>query len=239
MPDGSLLSGEIGNILNFISAAAGLGTAAMGLVDSSKAFSGGPSNIGFSEIKRAVTPLLPGTPGTSAVFGQDAAIRTLKANWLNGVPKLDQKAKAKGLIHLGLTKGNAASLAEAAGVNKEKLASLAEKTASGTAPTPDELNVLGQFDMVVSAVLDDAYERGDQQYRNGSKFLAMLVATILGVVGGWLVFSQSKPAWDYFGSWQFGLSLIVGLSAAPLAPISKDLASSLQAAVAAIGTVKR
>ncbi len=45
-----LINGDLGNILNFLSAAAGLGTAAMGLVDATKTFCGGPSNFGFGYI---------------------------------------------------------------------------------------------------------------------------------------------------------------------------------------------
>jgi hypothetical protein len=243
MPDAAtttdLLNGNLSNILNFIAAAAGLGTAAMGFVDSTKAFSGGPSNFGFGYIEKAVEPFLVGAPGAPTAFGSVETLQTLKANWLNGVAKADQKAKAKALIHLGLSQGNAGSLAAAAGVDAAKLTSLAQKTAQGAKPEPDEINVLGQFDAIVSAVLDAAYERGDQKYRNASKFLALLAATILAAIGGWLVYGSGAPSvWSYFGTWQFGLSLIVGLAATPLAPVAKDLATSLQAAVSAVRTVR-
>jgi hypothetical protein len=236
-----ILNGNLSNILNFVAAAAGLGTAAMGLVDSAKAFCGGPSNFGFGYIEKAVEPFLVRASAGPTAFGKDEILQTLKANWLNGVPKADQKAKAKSLIHLGLTQGNAAALAAAAGVDGAKLTALAQTTASGTKPDPDEINVLGQFDAVVSAVLDTAYERGDQKYRNAAKLLSMLVATVLGAAGGWLVYGSGAAGsvWNYFGTWQFGLSLMVGLSATPLAPIAKDLSTSLQAAVTAVGAVKR
>jgi hypothetical protein len=245
MPDVSattdLLNGNLGNILNFLSAAAGLGTAAMGVVDSTKAFAGGPSNFGFGYIEKAIEPFLATAPGSATAFGKPEILRSLKANWLNGVPKTDQKAKAKALIHLGLTQGNAAALATAAGVNAAKLTSLAQKTASGIPPDPDEINVLGEFDAIVSAVLDAAYERGDQKYRNASKLLATLVSVVLGGIGGWLIYGHgaSGSLSGYFVTWQFGLSLLIGLSATPLAPMAKDLASSLQAAVKAVGVVKR
>jgi hypothetical protein len=184
-----LLSGQLGNILNFLSATAGLGTAAMGLVDATKAWNGGPSNFGFSHIERALDRFLVAqTPdvGQASALGKAQIIETLKANWLNGVPKADQKAKAKALIHLGLTQGNARALAAAANVNGDLLASLAAKTATGDAPTQAELAVLGQFDAVLMAVLDVAYERGDQLYRNGSKAFAMVISTVLAVLVGWL-----------------------------------------------------
>jgi len=234
----TMLSGELGNILNFLSAAGGLGTAAMGVVDSTKAFAGGPSNFGFGAIRDGVGPFLGTPPGTAGSKAE--VLLTLRANWMNGVAKADQKAKAKALIHLGLTTGSAPALAAAAGVDAQTLQSLATKTANGVAPNQSEISVLGQFDVVVSAALDAAYERGDQIYRNACKLLSMAVATLMGVAGGWLVFGSSATAslWDYFSSSQFGLAVLVGVSATPLAPMAKDLASSLQAAVAAMSRGK-
>ena len=74
----------------------------MGLVDASKAFCGGPSNFGFGYIKTAIEPFLVKAPGAATAFGNVQVLQTLKANWLNGVAKAEQKAKAKALVHLGL-----------------------------------------------------------------------------------------------------------------------------------------
>jgi hypothetical protein len=218
----------ITSALTFLPAAAGLGTAAMGLVDSSKAFGGGPSNFGFGYIKTGLREFLPAPHGAHAPFGKTRALETLRSNWLNGVAKADQKATAKALIHLELTKGTAKALAEAAGVDPDKLVSLAQKVETGVPPDPTEIAVLGQFDVVLSAVLDAAYERADQKYRNACKFLALLVSAVLGLVGGWLLYRPD------FNLKEIGISLLVGLSATPLAPIAKDLATSLQSAVAAL-----
>jgi hypothetical protein len=231
------LSGTLTEIVNFVTAAGGLGTASMGLVDATKAFRGGPSNIGLRHIENTLEPFLAPLGAKSSAFGKAEVLETLEANWVNGVAKADQKAKIKSLIHLGLTKGNAARLAAAAGVDAKTLTSLAQKVAAGNQPTQDEINVLGQFDAVLSAVLDTAYERGDQQYRNASKFLAMLVATILGAIGGWIVFGGGSST--YFATREFALSLLVGVISTPLAPIAKDLTTSLQSAVGAVRSLKR
>jgi hypothetical protein len=87
------------------------------------------------------------------------------------------------------------------------------------------------------AVLDVAYERGEQLYRNGSKAAAMVVSTILAIFSGWIF--RRDSGWAYFGSANFALSAIVGIAATPLAPVAKDLASSLQAAAGAVRLVKR
>ena len=225
-----LLNGSLHNILNFLSAASALGTAAMGLVDAAKAFLGGPSNFGFGYIAQALDPFLIGAAGTRTAFGKPEVLRTLRANWLNGVAAADQKAKAKALIHLGLATGNAAALATAAGIDPAKLTSLTRNVSTGATPTQEEINVLGQFDAVLSAVLDAAYERADQKYRNACKALGMLASTILAVFGGWIVYGTGN-----FDLRHLGLAFAVGLSATPLAPVAKDLATSLQAAA---GTVR-
>ena len=235
MPDstGGALSGNLAEIVNILAATGGLGTAAMGVVDASKAFAGGPSNFGFGYIKDALAPFLTALADTSPSFGRSEILRTLRANWLNGVAKADQKAKAKALIHLGLTRGSAAALATAAGVDPAKLQSLASKTATGKTVTAEEINVLGQFDAVLSAVLDAAFERADQKYRNACKFLALVVATVMAVIGGRIVFANN------FTTNNLVLCLLVGVTATPLAPIAKDVASSLQAAVTAVSAWKR
>jgi hypothetical protein len=224
------------NVINFIPAAGGLGTAAMGLVDASKYFDGGPSAIGFTGIEQALGPFLP-APATplGVAFGRAEVLATLRANWMNGVAVGDQKAKAKALVHLGLTRGDAARFATAAGVDAGKLASLAAKMADGTQPSQDEINVLGQFDAILSAILDAAYERAEQKYRNACKLLATAVSTVLGVLAGWFLNGQ---ALGYFASSDFPLALLIGLSGAPLSPVAKDLVSSLQAAVSAVGAAK-
>jgi hypothetical protein len=230
MADPGATSGAIVNNLgSIITAVAALGTASMGLVDASKWFGGGPSNFGFGFIRTALTPFLPPDPGVGA-FNRTVLLQTLRANWINGVAKSDQKAKAKSLIHLGISKGNAASLAEAAGVDSASLISLANKTATGAPVTPEEINVLGQFDAVLSAVLDSAYERADQRYRNACKGLATLVATVLALIAAVVIEGNNSTAWS--------VGLIVGLSATPLAPVAKDLVSSLQAAAGAIQSTR-
>jgi hypothetical protein len=248
MPDSALSL-----VLSFIPAAAGLGTAAMGIVDSSKAYpGGGPSLFGFNFIESGLTPFLAAptpVPATGAaganpiadtaappphvVFGEKQVIRTLKSNWINGVNKPDQKAVAKALIHMELTQHSAAAYAAATGVNAALLQSLAEKVAAGDQPTTEEVTVLGQFDVVLSAILDDAYERGDQMYRNACKALAMGVAVILAVIASRLLGDDS----DWFSK-HTATAVLVGLSAAPLAPIAKDLATSIQSAASALGFIK-
>lgn len=244
MPDASdLLNGNLGNILNFVAAAGALGTAAYGLVDASKAFGGGISNAGFGHIRQAIAPMVGYQgPSTPLTFGRRDVLATLRANWLNGVAKADQKATAKSLIRLGVTPENARRLADETGVDVAKMIAIADKIRNGEKLLDTEISVLGRFDAIVSAALDEAYERADQVYRNTCKLVAALVATVLAVAGGAVIYvgnNSVSNGWAYPGTHQFWLAVLVGLISTPLAPVAKDLSSSLAAAVKAVGSVKR
>jgi hypothetical protein len=225
-------------ISQYIAAAGGLGTAAFGLVDSSKAIMGGVSNSGFRFITKAITPLLSEAGAhRGQAFGPADIIRTLRANWLNGVAKADQKATAKSLIRMGITPANAAGLAARTGISPKALTDIATKISAHEALTVEEVGVLGRFDAVVSAVLDEAYERGDQQYRNTSKLISAVVAIVLALVGGAIVYVNghpTQPLSDYFQARDFVTALLVGAISTPLAPIAKDVSSSLAGAVKAL-----
>jgi len=214
----------VGRAGQIIAAVGALGTAAYGLVDTSKTFWGGPSNFGFKYIKNAMTPFraaLEQADGTEWT-------RIMRANWINGVSKDDQKAKAKGLIRLGLTKCNAGSLAAAGKVDATALIAIIGKLEAGTPLIEPELNLLGRFDAMIDVTLDGAFERADQVYRNGSKACAAVVALALSVGGEWAIRGGA------FDARQFFLALLVGAIAVPLAPVAKDLSSSLVAAVKAL-----
>jgi hypothetical protein len=244
------VSDALGNALpvisHYIAAIGGLGTAAYGLVDASKGVMGGVSNAGFRFIREAVAPLI-GATGASGVtqppvgLSPHDILSTLRANWLNGVAKADQKAIAKSLIRLTITPENAPRLATRTGVDPKELTAVADRIRAGTPLLPQDVNVLGRFDAVVSAVLDEGYERGDQQYRNTSKLAAALVAITLAVVAGGIIdnVSNSVQAMTYLASRDCLVAILVGAIATPLAPVAKDLSSTLAAAVQALSSTKR
>jgi len=224
------------DLAKIITAVAGLGTAAFGVVDAGKALFG-INHIGFSGIRAAMIPLLPtgATPGTNGLT-QEKALATLNANWINGTDLAAQKAIAKSLVKLNLHPQNAAALAAATGVNSAMLQIVAQSIADGTPLTPAQSDVYARFDLIVTALLDEAYQRADQVYRNWTRTLAMLVAVILAIIGGIII--DGKDAW-FRSNRAIGASLLVGLLATPLAPIAKDLSSAIAAAVNAAQSVKK
>jgi hypothetical protein len=219
---------DIANLSADIAAAAALGTAAFTLVDGSKAFWGGVSNCGFGYIESSVGKFFPKgseTTDTTNPLSLSEVLATLRANWLNGTALADQKAIAKSLIKLRLDQANAPNLAKATGVDKDKLVTIAEKIASGGTLTQEESDVFGRFDLMLTAILDEGYQRADQSYRNSAKAWSIAVSVVLAVLGGWIVQGPS------FDTQQIGVAILVGLVATPIAPIAKDLTSALSAGV--------
>lgn len=209
-----------------IVAIGGLGTAAFGLVDASKALLwGGVNHIGFGGIRRTIKSLTPGNPANA--LSQDKIVATLQANWFNGTDLSSQKAIAKSLIKLNLSAGNAADLAKATGVDSATLTTVAASIAAGTPLTTLQSDAYGRFDLIVTALLDETYQRSDDVYRNWAKAISAMVAVVLAVVGGLTI---SANIWQ---------SVIVGLLATPLAPIAKDLSTALATAVNTMQLVKK
>src|SRR3954470_8665438 len=145
------------SIPTILGAIGALGTAASGLVDASKAFHGGISNVGFGKIEEALRPFKRALTAAESDW-----TATIKANWVNGMHKDDQKAAAKSLIRLGLSSENAESMAAAGHVNPAKLKAAITAVENGDTLTPDLINILGRFNGAIDAVMDGGFERADQ-----------------------------------------------------------------------------
>jgi len=221
---------EMDRLSQYVAVAAGLGTAAYALVDGSKAFLGGVSNYGFGHIRRVMSLFLPENANSSTPLHLKAVLATLRANWLNGTALADQKAIAKSLIKLRLDQDNAHNLAKATGVDKDKLAAIAGKIASGETLTQQENDLFGRFDLMLTAILDEGYQRADQSYRNSAKAWSIVVSVALAMVGQSMV---NDP------SFSVEKAILIGLVATPIAPIAKDLTSALSAGVKVAQTFRK
>jgi len=223
----------IPDISSMMAAIGGLGTASFSLVDATKVGpAGGISNAGFNLIERAVAQLFPSASRTSSPASSDERklLDKLHGNWINGVALADQKSIAKTLIKNRLAPDTARTFAAATSVDPNVLADAAACLAKGAPLAPGHNDVLGRFDVSLSAVLDEGYQRADQRYRNWSRVLAMIFAIVLAVVGGLAVYADGSVA-DYFRNGKIWVAVICGVIATPLAPVSKDLTSALAAYV--------
>jgi hypothetical protein len=218
----------------YVTAAAGIGTAAFALVDGSKILrSGGVSSLGFGRIAAALARFFaistpPAHPASGApALGYEQILSTLQANWLNGTQLADQKAIAKSLLKLALTDGFAERFASATGTPQTTVDKIVRHLTEGIPLVDADISAMGRFDLVLSAIIDEAYERADQIYRNSAKAWSVLVSVVLGVVG----FKMAGLEWVD--------GLLVGLAATPIAPVAKDLTSALAAATKAAEVFRR
>lgn len=225
------------NIPDCISSIAGLGTASYALVDCSKAVWGGVSRLGFGYIKKVITRLLPRDLYKKSLLPAKQTQDTLWANWINGTSLADQKAIAKTFVKLHLNKETAKHLAKETGVDSDTLEKVAEKYANGGKLDDQETNVAGRFDLMLSTILDEGYQRADQAYRNWAKLCAMGVAVVIAFLGGYSIYDKSFQ--NYLCSKEMGTALLIGLLATPLAPVAKDLSSALQAGVKAVQAARK
>jgi len=224
------------DIGNAVAAIGALGTASFALVDGTKLLrDGGISNSGFIHIESAVRKFFPNA-SRKLKGGRQKSERELldilHGNWINGTALADQKAIAKSLIKLRLNDGTAAAFADATDVDAAVMKSVAQKMTNGQSLEANETNVLGRFDLALTAMLDEGYNRADQKYRNRARGLASLVAVVLAVLGGWSL---------GYGFWtpDMAKTALCGVLATPLAPISKDLTTALAAAVKVAQTVRK
>lgn len=222
-----------------VTAIGGLGTAAFGLLEAVKPVFPGINHMGFGRIRATVSSLTPNEPGAGQPLNalpQANVLESLLANWVNGTDLGSQKSIAKSLIKLHLSAGNAAALAATTNVDPALLTEVAKSIASATALTQQQSDAYARFDLIVTALLDEAYQHADQVYRNSTRGLAALLAVALAFVGGWSMVGSWQAFWwkpDMF------LALLVGLLATPLAPIAKDISTALTTAVNTMQAVKK
>jgi len=218
-------------LTGLIAAIGALGTAAFGLVDAFKVLPGGGiSRAGFKFIRQTIRKLAPKVAALDGSgLSPDSMQFTLLSQWINGAATTDQVNIAKSLIKLRLTPDTATALASATGVDANVLTQVAANIRSGTALTSAQSDVYGRFDLLLTTLLDQAYQRADQRYRNAAKAAAVVVAVLLAVVARCVLKSQiSYPE-----------AALIGLIATPIAPIAKDLASAIQTASQTLQAVKK
>lgn len=218
---------DISTLVETISAVGALGTAATGLVDTTKSFRGGVSNAGYDIIKQQLKPF----DSLLKTIPEGAAYETIYGLWINGAAIEDQKAKVKALIKMGFKPTTVDAMNAATGLPVAGLTPLAANIAGGTNLTPAEVNIYGQLDAILSAVIDAAYEKADQRYRNAAKTLSAAIAIILALIGGYAVTAPGEPV-----NWL--LYFVMGAVATPLAPVAKDITTALNTAVQSSGQLR-
>jgi hypothetical protein len=213
-----------------ITAVGALGTAAFGLVDTLKALPGGGiSRAGFKFVRQAIDKLAPEAPSLDKTgLSRHAVVYTLLSQWINGAATTDQVNIAKSLIKLRLTPETAPALASATSVDEKILSQIAKSIREGTALETGQSNEYGRFDLMLTTLLDQAYQRAEQRYRNAAKLAAVPIAVALAVAAASVLpVSVGMPG-----------AVLIGLIATPVAPVAKDLATAITTAAQAVQSRK-
>ena len=135
------------------------------------------------------------------------------------------KAFGGGVNHIGFSRIKAAVTALVPASDPDILPILQANWFSGTdlaaqkalAKSLIELNLTATHsDLILNALIDEAYQRADQLYRDGTRAWAMAIAITLALIAGHQFHTPISA------------SLLAGLLATPLAPIAKDLSTALQ-----------
>jgi len=158
-------------------------------------------------------------------LSQNVLLFTLQSQWINGVAATaDQVSIAKSLVKLRLTPDTAGALAAATGVDPTILSQIASSIQSGAPLSPQQSDVYGRFDLLLTTLLDQAYQRGSQRYRSSAKLAAVPIAVVLALVAAHSLPNQITTA----------QAVLLGLIATPIAPVAKDIASAITTAAQAI-----
>lgn len=230
-------------IAETITAIGGLGTAAFGLVEALKPAFPFINRMGLKHIQATVASLTPDQTGPGLPSSPPNALprknilETIEANWVNGIDVTSQKAIAKSLIKLHLSAGNAEAAAARTNVDPALLTSIATKILNGTSLLQAESDVFARYDLIVTAMLDEAYQCSDQVYRNGARALAAILAVVLSIAGAWTLVGSGF--WQPVHWQDIGLAILVGVLATPLAPIAKDISTAIATAVNTMQAVKK
>lgn len=201
--------------------------------------------VGYGAVKSAIKPL---RPALEVAYGVDV-MEILAQQYRSGRSKGSAPDTIRQGVRLGLPFMDVAEAAKVIGgvwkmsdANSTALAAALQATpAPGTEPPPapppgaiDPTQALaGRFATALDARITAAFTLADERYEAQAKLLSGLVAVLLAL-GFNYGLGAGLPGHARF-SWL--LAIGIGIVAVPLAPVAKDLSSSLQSALTAFKSI--
>jgi hypothetical protein len=228
-----------------IAAIGAFGTAAFGVVESAGkaiAFSGGDADhrhyiglpySGFGKVRKMLAPL---KPALKCAYGHDyleiiaqqyyadrsagTAPDLIRQGVRLGLPFLDADIAEKIIGKIwSLDVAHSRALAAALQSSSDAVLDAAAETQAQA--------LAGRFASALDARINAAFDIAEQRYETQLKTAAGAIAIILAGVFNYALGSGN----DQHGLYPWAAALAVGLIAVPLAPVAKDLSSSLQNAL--------
>ncbi len=200
--------------------------------------------VGFGKIRRLARRLAPALVVSygdeydrilrqqyRAGRGQGQAPETIRQGVRLGLPFLDPKAAREVIAAVwGLPDAQTAALADA--LTAEKRGGTDGET-STPEPVAAAQALAARFATALDTRVDAAFELAEEIYQARARLWAAVVA--IGLSLGYHAATAGGKLGDP-GGWL--VALVVGLAAVPLAPMAKDLASSLSDALNALGKLR-
>jgi hypothetical protein len=245
---------ELSQVPVYIAAVGALGVAAFGMVEAlgktlfvfpipGTRISLGLPYVGFSRVDALLKRV---GPAMQASYGDDyrmivrqqyragrnkgQAPESIRQGVRLGLPFLSQTA-AVGVIRAvwGLPPAAAESLAAAL------IAPVPTTPPAGARPPPKaalDQALAARFATALDTRVKAAFDLAEQVYETRAQFWAAVIA--IGLSLGYHLATTAKP----FDLPAWGMALLIGLVAVPLAPAAKDLSSSLSDALSALGKLR-
>src|SRR5262245_56896674 len=192
-----------------------LGTAAFGIVEALKRY---PfvGEAGFDALLKILGPIFD---TLKVAYGPDAQTM-LRAQYRGEQDEL-KKTMRQG-VRIGLTPQNAAPIARSLdSIDAAQLIAAAEAVRAGTELPPPLRNALPRFEVAADARIDASVALAQDRYEHSAQLCAMAVAMVIAIAVGVILNRVLE-------------SVLIGLTAVPLAPIAKDVASALKSAAEAL-----
>jgi hypothetical protein len=108
--------------------------------------------------------------------------------------------------------------------------------ASSAGPVDQAQALAGRFSTALDTRINAAFQHSDERYQTVAKTAAGVMAVLLATTFNWYMGGN-----DAQGHWQpifnFPIAIGIGLVAVPLAPVAKDISTSLQNALTAFKTI--
>jgi hypothetical protein len=221
----STLSGQqvVGGIV-------GIGIAAFGTVDASRTMFSNIDYLGFNYVQEMVVTLTPEGDGIPEnTLSQADILKAVKANWMIGLDLAFQKESAKSFVKMHLTPANAAAVAKRINLNPALLVAAAAHAADGVMLSVQEIDIHERFELVVTALLDQAFQEASRVYRNGMRSLASMFCVVLSLSAAWVL--EGRVLFQPGHSGDIGMALLGGLAATPIAPLAKEVSSAVAMAI--------
>lgn len=226
------------DLTQFILASGAVGTASMAIAEGSKSVRIKPFGFG-----RVIKDLSWAEGALKVAYGNNHE-DLLKSLYRTGRSKGDLPRILRQGIRIGMNKENAKNMAQGVGsIDPVKLSEIAGAIEEPKDLDENQKKLIGRFEIAADARIEAALAMAERAYTNGIRLIAFLIAIILsqGAAAGIFYSQETTTAANFAETYKFEtfiVALIVGLTAVPLAPIAKDIATGLQSAAKAVRSAK-